>query len=258
MVPRNLRLRSIHPRAAIGNDLAQEVGAVIRRLKEDAGRAVQLRNDHALSPVDDEGAVRRHQRNVAEENFLLLDVANRLVACLRVLLIDGQAHRHLERRREGHAALFALLLVVLQLQAHRVAALVAEVGRVLVVRAALLAEHIAGKERIGNHHRPAMHAGRAQVVQALQVAALALPVADGKIDKIKLRDAAKIGNRKNRNKHRLQPRVVALVGQLVHLQEALVGAPLHFNQVGNLGCCRNLGKIEPAANRALLVGHVHS
>src|SRR2546428_5705208 len=34
------------------------------------------RNDDALRPVDDERAVLRHQRNVAIENFLLLDVTN--------------------------------------------------------------------------------------------------------------------------------------------------------------------------------------
>jgi hypothetical protein len=230
----------LHPRSAVGNDLAQEVGAVVRGLEKHTGRPVQLRNNHALRAVHDERAVRRHQRNVAEEDFLLLDVADGLVAGLGVLVVDGQADRHLQRRREGHAALFALLLVVLQLQAHGVAALVAEVRRVLVVGAALLAEHVAGQERIGNHHRAAMHAGRAQVVQALQVAALALPVADREVHEVQLRDAAEVGNRKDRHKHRLQPRVVALVGQLVHLQEPLVAAALHFNQVGNLGGSGNL------------------
>ena len=70
-----------------------------------------------------------------------------LGAGLGVLVVDGEAHGDLERRGVGHAALFALRLVVLQLQADRVAALVAEVGRVLVVGAALVAEHIAGMER---------------------------------------------------------------------------------------------------------------
>ena len=47
----------LHPAAAVGDDLAQEVGAVVGRLKEDAGRTVQLRDDDALGAVDDEGAV---------------------------------------------------------------------------------------------------------------------------------------------------------------------------------------------------------
>ena len=93
------------------------------------------------------------------------------------------------------------------------------------------------------------------MVKALQVAALALPVADREVNEIKLRNAAEVGDGENRNKHRLQPRVVTLVGQLVHLQKTLVGTALHFDQVGNLRCCGNLGKIEPAANRALLVRH---
>ena len=84
-----------------------------------------------------------------------------------------------------------------------------------------------------------MHAGRAQVVQPLQVPAFALPVADGEVNKIKLRNAPEIGDGKYRHEDRLQPRVVPLIGQLVHLQETLIGAPLHFNQVGNLGCGGN-------------------
>ena len=230
----------LHPRSAIGNDLAQEVGAVVGRLEEDARRTVQLRNDHALGAVHDERAVRRHQRNVAEEDFLLLDVANGLVAGLGILVVNRQAHRDLERGRERHAALFALLLVVLELQADRVAALVAEVGGVLVVVAALGAEHVAGQERVRDHHRSAVDAGGAQVVEPFQVAALALPVADREIDEIQLRDAAEIGNRENGNKHGLQPRVIALVGQLVHLQKTLVRTALNFDQVGNLRCCGNL------------------
>src|SRR4030088_3105515 len=57
----------LHPGAAVRDDLAQEVGARIRRLEEDAGRTMQLRDDDALGAVDDEGAVLAHQRNVTEE-----------------------------------------------------------------------------------------------------------------------------------------------------------------------------------------------
>src|ERR1700739_1450334 len=92
-------------------------------------------------------------------------------------------------------------------------------------------------------------------MQPLQVAALALPVADREINEVQLRDAAEVGDRKNGGKNRLQARIIALVRELVHLQEPLVRATLHFDQVGNLGCGWNFGKIEPAANRALLVGH---
>ena len=85
----------------------------------------------------------RHQRNVAEEDFLLLHVAQGLDAGLRVLVVDLEANGDLERRGVGHAALFALRLVVLQLQADGVAALGAEVRGVLVVGAAEVAKHVA-------------------------------------------------------------------------------------------------------------------
>ena len=126
-----------HPRSAVRNDLAQEVGAVVGGFEEHAGRTVQLADDHALGAVHDEGAVLGHQRHVAEEHFLLLDVADGAVAGLGVLLEDRQPHGDLERRGVSHTALFALGHVILQLQAHRVAALVAEVRRVRVVGAAL-------------------------------------------------------------------------------------------------------------------------
>ena len=67
-----------------------------------------------------------------------------------VFFVNREAHRDFERSGVGHAALFALGNVVLQLQANRVAALVAEVGRVGVVGAALLTENVAGMERIGD------------------------------------------------------------------------------------------------------------
>src|SRR5579859_2783076 len=245
----------LHPRAAVGNDLAQEVGAVVGGLKEDAGRAVQLAHDDALGAVDDERAVLRHQRNVAEENFLLLDVADALVARLRVLVVNGQPDGDLERRGIRHATLFAFGHVVLQLQAHRVAAFVAEVRRVGVVGSALLAEHVAGVERIGDHRVAAVAAGGAQVMQALQVAALALPVADREIDEGQLGDVAEIGDGENGLKHGLEPAVVALARQFVHLQEAVIRALLNFNEVRDLQRCRNLGEVETITESAILVRH---
>ncbi len=88
-------------------------------------------------------------------------------------------HGDLQRRRVGHPALFAFVHVIFQLQAHRVAALVAEVRSVRVVGAALRAEHIAGMKRVGDDGVSAILTSGAQVMQALQVAALALPVTNG-------------------------------------------------------------------------------
>ena len=79
-----------------------------------------------------------------------------------------------------------------------------------------------------------------QVVQAFQVAALALPVADCVIDKLQLRQLAKILDREDGLEYRLQSRVIALAGQHVHLQKAVIGALLHLDEVGNLDGRRDL------------------
>src|SRR5450432_482818 len=141
----------LNPRSAVGNNLAQEISTVVRGFKEHAGRAVQLADNDALGTVDNEGTILGHQRNVAKENFLLFNIANALVAGFRVLIVDGKANGYFQRRRIGHAALFALSYVIFQLQADRVTALVAEVRGVCVVGAAFAAKHIAGVKRIGNN-----------------------------------------------------------------------------------------------------------
>ena len=212
---------------------------------------MQLADDHALGSINNEGAVLRHQRNVAEENFLLFNIANRTIAGLSVFVENRQAHRDLKRRGVSHAALFALSHVILQLQAHGIAALIAEVWSVRVVSAAFVAEHIARMKRVGDDSRSAILASGAQVMQALKVSALALPVADCIINELKLRDVAEIGDRKHRLKYRLQSAVVAFAGQAVHLQEALVGTLLYFNQVWNLDGCWNLGKIKTMTESVL-------
>ena len=178
----------LDPASAVGNDLAEEIALRRNALKEHAGRAVQLRYDDALGAVDDEGAVIGHQRNFAEEDFLLLDVADRLGAGFRVLVVDGKADGHLERSGVGHAALFALGDVVFQLQANGIAAAVAERDDVLVERSAAVAQHVANVERISLDGGAAARiaAGGTQVMQPLQVAALALPVSDRIIHELQL------------------------------------------------------------------------
>ena len=107
----------VDPAAAIGNDsrrvqkLAGGMGAALVVLEKYSGRAMQLRHDDALGAVDHEGAVAGHQRNLAEVNFLLLDVLDRAPAVLDVP--DDELNLDLERRRVGHAALMAFLDVVL-------------------------------------------------------------------------------------------------------------------------------------------------
>ena len=168
----------LDPASAIRNDLAEEVALRLNALEEHARGAVQLRNDDALGAVDDERSVVRHQRNFAEEDFLLLDVADGFLLRLGILGVDGEPDGDLERSGIRHAALLALLHVVFQLQTDRVAALVAERDDVLVERAAMVAENVAGVERVGADGRSAVPAGGAKVMQSLQVAAFAFPVAD--------------------------------------------------------------------------------
>jgi len=111
----------VQPRAAVGDDpraveeLARGVGLPLVVVVEHAGAAVQLADHHALRSVDDERAVVGHERDLAEEDLLLLDVADRLRPGLFIGVPDHQAHDHLDGRREGHAALPTLLHVVLGL-----------------------------------------------------------------------------------------------------------------------------------------------
>ena len=110
----------VEPRAAIRNDaggkqeLAGRVRLALVVIEEHAGRTMHLRHDHALGAVHDERAVLGHERDVAHVDILLLDVLDRLRAGLLVDLEHDQAQLHLERRRIGHAALAALVDVVLR------------------------------------------------------------------------------------------------------------------------------------------------
>ena len=158
-----------------------------------------------------------------------------------------------ERRGVGHAALLALLHVVLQLQAHRVAALVAKSDDVLVERSAMAAEHVAGMKGIRADGRAAIAAGRAQMVQALQIPAFALPVADRIIDELEIADAAKIRDRKNRAEDRLQAHVFAFVGQQVHLQKAFIGILLHLDEIGDGNRGLDFGKVHSLRDGAVIL-----
>ncbi len=217
---------------------------------------MQLRYDDALRAVDDEGAVFRHQRNFAEENFLFLDVADGFYAGFGILIENREPDGDLQRSRVGHAALFALSHIVFELQADGIAAAVAKGDDVLVERSAAMAEHVPQVERIGLDGRSArgIAAGRPQVVQAFQVSALALPVADRVIDKFELAQAAKIGDRENALKNALETGVVALAGEQVHLQEPLIGFFLDLDQIRDRDRSFNLRKIDSLTIRNMFRG----
>src|SRR6185369_2496029 len=121
--------------------------------------------------------------------------------------------------------------VVLQLEADGVAADVTDVAARLVALAAARTQDLAVAVGVGNQGRAARAARFAQVMQPLQLAALALPVADGVLDELEGRVLAEVADRKDRLEHRLETRVLALARQTVHLQETLVGLFLDLDQV---------------------------
>ena len=84
---------------------------------------MKLRDDYALSSVDDESSVVGHQRNLAKEDLFFLDIANRLDVGVRILVVNREPNFDLERHAVTHAALLAFLLVVLVFQPHRLAAI---------------------------------------------------------------------------------------------------------------------------------------
>ena len=73
----------LQPGAAPRDDLRDVdvlVGGLVQLTAEvDARRTHQLRDDHALGPVDDEGAVVGHHGEIAHEDLLLLDLPGDLV-----------------------------------------------------------------------------------------------------------------------------------------------------------------------------------
>ncbi len=109
----------VQPRPAIGNDprgeqqLARAVRLALVVVEEDAWRTVHLRDDHTLGAVDGEGALVRHERDIAHVDVLLLDVLDRAGARFLVGLKHDQAQLDLERRGIGHVALDAFLDVIL-------------------------------------------------------------------------------------------------------------------------------------------------
>jgi len=76
-----------------------------------AGGTHDLGDDDALRAVDDEGAARRHDGEIAHEDLLLLDLLGLLVA---------QPHANLQRRGVGGVPGFAFLNGILGLLIHRI------------------------------------------------------------------------------------------------------------------------------------------
>jgi hypothetical protein len=105
----------LQPGAAAG-DHARGVdvlvgGLVGGALEVDARAADQLGDDDALGAVDDEGALRRHEREVAHEDRLALDLTG---------VVVGELGGDVERGGVGEVLLLALLHGVLRVVEDRV------------------------------------------------------------------------------------------------------------------------------------------
>jgi len=133
---------------------------------------------------------------------------------------------------------------MLVLEANRLTAVVAEIWTHRVERAAVVTEHFGRVERIDFDLGRAILTVGTQVLEALEVAALTLPVADLILDIFERRRFAKIRNREDRRKHRLKADVIALLRDEVHLQKPVIGFALDLDQIRDLRRRIDLGKIH--------------
>src|SRR5690606_29472123 len=79
---------------------------VLVRVEVNTRRADELADDHALGAVDNEGTVRGHEREIAQE-----DIRDDHLTRLRV----DERHLDVQRRGVGHVSLKALVFTVLRL-----------------------------------------------------------------------------------------------------------------------------------------------
>ena len=211
-----------HPGTPIGNDLSQEVGLGAGRLEKHAGRSMQLADNDTLGAIDHEGSILGHQRNLTEVDFLLLDVPDGFASRIGILVVNRQPDSHLQRRGIGHSPFLALGYVVLQLEADGIAAVVAKPGRIPVVGSAFGTDDVVDRERVGHDVRPAGLALDSQVLQSLELTALAFPVADRVVHKLQRGDPSKVADGKHGIEHGLQTGILTFIGQQAHLKKSFV------------------------------------
>ena len=158
-------------------------GLVALRGEVHARGAHELGDDHALGAVDDEGAARRHEREVAHEHLLLLDLAG--------LTVD-EADLHKERRLVGDVLLLAF------------------VHRVLGLAELVLTEfdaHVAG-----------VVLNRAHIGERLGQALVLEPVEAFRLDSDQVRDVHDVGNLREAS---AIPVKAGGSGFLIHCHEAV-------------------------------------
>ena len=81
-------------------------------------------------------------------------------------------------------------------------------------------------------------------MQAFQITALALPVADGVADEFERGYAAEVRYRKDGIEYRLKTSILALLRKHVHLEEPLVRILLYLDEIRNLDRRTDLRKIR--------------
>src|SRR5688572_19638183 len=96
---------------------------------------------------------------------------------------------------------------------------------------------------IGDDLVPAVRAGHAQMLEAFELSALAFPVADGVADEVERAGFPEIAEGENAREDALKTGVLALLGEEVHLQEAVVGLSLDVDQIRQRHIAANLGEV---------------
>jgi len=197
---------------------------------------VQTATRSRARSIDDERSVLGHQRNFAEENFLLFDM--RMV----LLPVSGSLSNTVRRNgdfdaRGGRSCCASSHsgTSYFQLQAHGIAAAIAEGHDVLVERAQRW--HSTSPKWNGSVLDGGAAGGFRHVerrwCRPLRFPHLHSQLPIELVDELELAQAAEIGNRKTLVENALEPGVVTFAGQQVHLQEAFVRLLLNLDQVRN-------------------------
>jgi hypothetical protein len=98
---------------------------------------------------------------------------------------------------------------------------------------------------LGRKHGAAAAAYRHRVLDALQGAALAQPVAQGIGHEVQDGGLLEVGDGEDGLEGRLDPYVLAVFRKLVDLQKSLVGSLLNFKQVRDFDRAENPGETDP-------------
>src|SRR5229473_2909125 len=94
------------------------------------------------------------------------------------------------------------------------------------------------------------------MMQAFQVPALALPVANGIANELERRNAAKIRDREDGIEYGLKPGIFAFLRKHVHLEEPFVRILLYLDEIRDLDRRADLRKVR-SLSRGICFGFRH-